>query len=107
MNKILAYIGVYGPVLNLWIYIFVEIFNILNDEISLIYFIMSLFLQFVSPIINHVLKILIKQPRPNGAKDIDKYEKRLDKGSFGMPSGHAQMHSSIITLVYYSNFPFI
>jgi membrane-associated phospholipid phosphatase len=106
MNKILAYVGVYGPLLNLIIYILVEVFNILNDEISLIYFIMSLLLQIISPIMNHVLKVLIKQPRPKGAKDIDKYEKRLDKGSLGMPSGHAQMHSSIITLAYYSNFPF-
>lgn len=106
MNKILAYMGVYGPLLNLIIYILVEVFYILNDEISLIYFIMSLFFQFVTPKINHVLKILIKQPRPKGTKDIDKYEKLLDKGSYGMPSGHAQMHSSIITLAYYSNFPF-
>ena len=106
MNKILAYIGVYGPLVNIIIYILVEVFYILNDEISLIYFIMSIFLPFLSSVVNHVLKILIKQPRPKGTKDIDKYEKRLDKGSFGMPSGHAQMHSSIITLAYYSNFPF-
>ena len=106
MNKILAYMGVYGPLLNLMIYTLVEIFNILNVEISLTYFIMSLFLQVVSPIINHILKKLINQPRPNGTKNIDKYEKLLDKGSLGMPSGHAQMHSSIITLAYYSNFPF-
>ena len=57
------------------IYILVEVFNILNAEISLIYFIMSLLLQIISPIMNHVLKVLIKQPRPKGAKDIDKYEK--------------------------------
>ena len=68
MNKILAYVGVYGPLLNLIIYILVEVFNILNDEISLIYFIMSLLLQIISPIMNHVLKVLIKQPRPKGQR---------------------------------------
>lgn len=106
MNKILAYMGVYGPLINLIIYIIVEIFNILNDDISLIYFIMSLFLQVLGVIVNGILKKLINQPRPKGKKDIDKYEKLLNKGSLGMPAGHAQMHSSIITLAYYSNFPF-
>ena len=81
MNKTLAYIGFYGPVINIIIYILVKIFYILNDEISLIYFIISLFSQVISPIVNHLLKKLINQPRPTGAKDIDQYEKQLDKGS--------------------------
>ena len=45
----------------------------------------------ISHIINYILKILIKQKRPSGAKDCHDYV-TCNEGSdsYGMPSGHAQ-----------------
>jgi membrane-associated phospholipid phosphatase len=81
------YLGVYGPI----ILFFLTIFFLRNMKTYLYFFIIGFGLNNV---INIVLKLLIKEPRPS--KDQRAIEigvvngARISFDKFGMPSGHAQ-----------------
>jgi len=74
-----------GP--NFFLFSAFVIAFVMNQKIGYIYILSVV----VSHILNYVLKILIKQKRPGGAKDCRNYVTCNEKtDSYGMPSGHAQ-----------------
>jgi len=86
------YIGEHGPI----ILIITTIFLLKNRDNLLFYYLIGI---FINTILNLVLKIIIKQPRPN--EDSKKFALALKNfkytfkdgipfNIFGMPSGHAQ-----------------
>jgi membrane-associated phospholipid phosphatase len=98
MEKILDYIGFFGPhilfILNL--FVLWKQFIQYNDYYLYGY---VLFL-FINKFINKLIKSIIKEPRPNGGKNIMDFEDKFYKGieQYGMPSGHVQ--SSFFSLTY-------
>ena len=85
MKPIIKNILVNGP--NFFLFSAIIMAFVMNQKIAYIY----IGAVVISHIINHVLKILIKQKRPNGAKDCHDYVTcNIEADSYGMPSGHAQ-----------------
>ena len=85
MKPIIKNMLVNGP--NFFLFSAFVLAFVMNQRIGYIY-ILSVIL---SHIINHVLKILIKQKRPDGAKDCHDYVTcNIEADGYGMPSGHAQ-----------------
>lgn len=106
---IINYVGLYAPL----ILFFLSVFLLRNTKTYLYYFIIGFGLNNV---INIVLKLLIKEPRPSDdmrAIDIGVVNgARISFDKFGMPSGHAQncgyclsfitlaLNDPIITMLY-------
>lgn len=88
------YIGFYGPV----ILILINIFALLNYPKQLYLYLPFLFMNDI--IINPALKLLTKEPRPNGYENSIGLDKNIYTNAhiYGMPSGHAQ--SSFFSIVY-------
>ena len=85
MKPIIKNMLVNGP--NFFLFSAFVLAYVMNQKIGYIYILSVI----VSHIINHVLKILIKQKRPGGAKDCHDYVTcNVESDSYGMPSGHAQ-----------------
>lgn len=105
-KNILGYVGYYGPVINLIIFIFFIVSLYLNNSINLKILIFLILIQPISSIFNHYLKKIIKQPRPKKNKPINYLDKKtLSSKQYGMPSGHAQANALLVTLSYLSNIP--
>jgi membrane-associated phospholipid phosphatase len=56
----------------------------------------------VNKFINTLIKLIIKEPRPNGGKNIMEFEDKFYKGieKYGMPSGHVQSCFFSLTYLY-------
>lgn len=100
MEKIIDYIGFFGPHILFITSLFVlwKQFIQYNDTFLYGY----IFFLFISKFINKLLKIIIKDPRPNGGKNIIDNEDRFYKGieQYGMPSGHVQSCFFSLTYLY-------
>lgn len=46
---------------------------------------------FLGGLFNQLLKSILRHPRPNNTRYLNKIERCLDGGVYGMPSGHAQL----------------
>lgn len=96
----LHYIGYWGPIILL---VITTILILIYKMAFFKYYILFYFIGFV---LNCVIKLILKEPRPKNQKHLYKFEK--NKGikssigqSFGMPSGHAQTSFySLFTLLF-------
>lgn len=100
-KKSIAYIGSFGP-LFLFGVIAVTIFSRGADIADVL-----LFLAWI-PIglaLNSTLKWVFNEPRPNDSIHLNAWERYLDKGTKGMPSGHAQFVGSEMAMVMCMGLP--
>ena len=85
MNPILTNFFVNGP--NFFVFAAFILALVMNHKIGYVYIIVSI----ISEGLNYGLKHIIKQKRPDGAKDCHDYVTCGEPSeSYGMPSGHAQ-----------------
>ena len=97
MYKVLDYIGYYGPkiLLLLSIYSFYSKYN------HLVIYLTGF---AVNQVINIILKLLVKQPRPEEDKKMFNllvhHDKRILFDKYGMPSGHSQSVWYSTTFIY-------
>lgn len=92
MEKPLLGIGYYGPLLLIAMNLY-----FLYDRFF--WFIVYLIFVVVNTIVNKLLKIIIKEPRPIDSKKYGSFEKLENEEKYGMPSGHAQ--SSGFSIIFY------
>tara|TARA_Y100000992_G_scaffold203917_1_gene139245 strand:+ start:104 stop:658 length:555 start_codon:yes stop_codon:yes gene_type:complete len=102
-------IGYYGPIIlfaTITIYIILpllasitNITNITTITTTTNHILYIIFINAISIELNAILKLLIKQPRPNRSKKININDVKQSK-TYGMPSGHAQIVAN--NLVYLS-----
>ena len=97
MNKMLSYYGAYGLIVTGSIIIISKI-NKTKDNYEKA---KILFLFPGSILLNIVLKLLIKEKRPSGTQNVNMLEKLIDDGTYGMPSGHAQMVGTQLGIVFF------
>ncbi len=106
---LLNYIGYYGPII-----LFVLTLLLLRNMPKYLYFFVSGFI--LNNILNIILKLCIKHPRPNGDQKTIEIAVangvRVGFDQFGMPSGHAQncayclafitmvLNNPMITMIY-------
>ena len=90
----LAYIGSFGPILLFGV-IVVTIFSRGLDTTGLL---LLLAWKPIGMALNSILKWMINEPRPKGSVHLNKWERYLDKGTKGMPSGHAQFVGSELAM---------
>jgi len=97
MNIIIDYIGSYSPI----IMILVSGYKIYNKKTFFTYFYHGI---IFTTILNILLKILFKEPRPNSnAKNIElalKYGEFVNPLDLGMPSGHMQNCFFILSYIF-------
>lgn len=105
--KTLAYLGYIGPVISLIIFVIFITAELISKNISIPIFILYVLCIFISFLLNDFLKKTIRQKRPQESKSITMFEAKIDKNSLGMPSGHAQTSSLLITLSYLTNLPIL
>jgi len=90
--KLMDYIGFFGP----FILFCISLWK-LSTRVPFLYGYVGLFLG--STLINKLLKILFKEPRPDGSRTIvDEPYQGAD--AYGMPSGHAQSVCFSATYLY-------
>lgn len=104
--NILSLIGNYGPL----ILFLLSSFLLRNTSNALFYYIIGF---IFSIILNIILKLTFKQPRPRDNEDLfklalnysNKYNYILPFNIYGMPSGHAQsvMYSTIFIYLMFKN----
>jgi membrane-associated phospholipid phosphatase len=89
---LLDYIGFFGPLLLFCVSVWK-----LSGRISFLYGYIGLFLG--STLINKALKLVFKEPRPEGSRTIigEPYQ---GADEYGMPSGHAQSVTFSMTYLY-------
>lgn len=89
---LLDYVGFFGPILLFCISVWK-----LSVHVPFLYGYLGLFL--ASTVLNKVLKVLFKEPRPEGSMTIvgEPYQ---GADEYGMPSGHAQSVSFSTTYLY-------
>lgn len=96
------YIGLFAPTILLLL----SILFLFDKKIYMLYFVIGF---VINNMLNVILKLLIKEPRPNKDYNIlTENGKRLYFDKYGMPSGHAQLCGfalAYITLVL--NNPYI
>jgi membrane-associated phospholipid phosphatase len=95
MNKILSQLGYFGP---LTLFIQLNALMVKHGISSPMSYLAVLAWQILSLELNHVLKILIRKPRPDGGVSVN-FLDRLDSNDYGMPSGHAQQVFSEFTFI--------
>ena len=105
--KTLAYLGYIGPVISLIIFVIFITTELISKNISIPIFILYILCIFISFLLNDFLKKTIRQKRPQESKSITMFEAKIDKNSLGMPSGHAQTSSLLLTLSYLTNLPIL
>ena len=85
MNPILKNLFVNGP--NFFLFTAFILALVMNQRVGYVYIIA----EFISHALNYGIKHIIKQKRPDGAKDCHDYVTCDEPSdSYGMPSGHAQ-----------------
>ena len=98
-NQILGYIGAFGPVIVLC-FLIGELIMAGASGSQTIWLVLW---QPIGIALNTVMKEIIAQDRPRGSKHVNFIEEAIDSGSKGMPSGHAQMVASEVTLAFLAN----
>lgn len=100
INKLFTYIGFFGPI----VLVIFSIILLIKKTILLRIFFIGL---GVNTLLNIILKILIKDPRPKD--DIPLFEaelahdkRRISFDRFGMPSGHAQTVGYTLGFILFS-----
>jgi len=97
MNIIIDYIGIVSPI----IMIIISGYNIYNKKTFFTYFYHGV---IFTNVLNALLKILFKEPRPNSnAKNIElaiKYGEFVSPFDLGMPSGHMQNCFFVLTYIF-------
>ena len=100
MENIVDYVGFFGP----HILFITSLFILWKQFIQYTdyYLYGYVFFLFVNKFINKLVKLLIKEPRPKGGKNIIDNEDRFYKGieQYGMPSGHVQSCFFSLTYLY-------
>ena len=96
VKRMLGYIGAFGPVIVLCLLIG----DLVMRGASGYQILWLILWQPIGIALNTVLKEVIKQERPRGSKHVNFIEEAIDSGSKGMPSGHAQMVASEVSLAY-------
>jgi len=92
LEKPLFSVGFYGPLLLIGMNIFFLYHRLFWLYIYIIFIVINTY-------INKILKIWIKQPRPDNWKPFISFEKLENEEKYGMPSGHAQ--SCMFSLIFY------
>ena len=82
-HNVLDYIGFFGPLFTF----FISIYKLFNRHFYLFGYLCFVFLNTLS---NHFLKTWIKQPRPEGGRNLIENEPYTGTNRYGMPSSHAQ-----------------
>jgi membrane-associated phospholipid phosphatase len=95
MNKILSQLGYFGP---LTLFILTNALMVKRGETSPMSYFAVLAWQMLNLELNHLLKIIIRKPRPDGGTNVN-FLDRLDSKNYGMPSGHAQQVFSEFTFI--------
>ena len=95
MNKILSQLGYFGP---LTLFILTNALMVKRGVTSPMSYFAVLAWQILNLELNHLLKIMIRKPRPYGGTDVN-FLDRLDSKNYGMPSGHAQQVFSEFTFI--------
>jgi membrane-associated phospholipid phosphatase len=95
MNKILSQLGYFGP---LTLFILLNALMVKRGVTSPTSYFSVLLWQIMSLELNHLLKTLLRKPRPEGATSVN-FLDRLDSTDYGMPSGHAQQVFSEFTFI--------
>jgi len=95
MEKIVDQIGFFGP----QILFIISVISLWKQQAHFYGYLVFL---MINKIINKILKLLIKQPRPNHGKSIIENEDRFYVGieQYGMPSGHMQSCFYSLTYLY-------
>lgn len=99
LEKVLVYVGFFGPFILLFI---TSALLFLSNKYNLLAFYVGGF--FLNSLLNGLLKIVIKDPRPS--EDIKLFEAELHNGKrisfdrYGMPSGHAQSMGYSIGFIF-------
>jgi len=83
LPPIIPFIGLISPIL-------VSIIAVTSLWKQPFYIMVYLFFSIINHGINHLLKSLIKEPRPSGGKTILKIESYEGAEQYGMPSAHSQ-----------------
>ena len=96
--ELFDFIGETGPI-TLFLLIIILLYK--RKEINLIFY--FIIFQIINNILNLLLKLFFKQPRPsNPHKDLSFYKSIFSANKYGMPSGHAQMITSeLLFIIYY------
>jgi membrane-associated phospholipid phosphatase len=85
-------LGFYGPII---MFLFVTI-AIRKQTPFFISYVLGF---FVNAYLNKILKVLIREPRPNGSRNFTGLDNYENEEQFGMPSGHAQ--SVFYSILFY------
>ena len=93
IDSIINHVGFNGPIIN-----FIITFALLFYQKSYLYGFLLCYL--ANAFINKFLKGILKQPRPTDGKSVYAIEDYSGVEQYGMPSGHAQNVSFIITYMY-------
>ena len=99
-------IGYYGPTIlfaTITIYIILPLLGTITNITTITsttnHILYIIFINAISIELNAILKLIIKQPRPNNPRKININDVKYSK-TYGMPSGHAQIVAN--NLVYLS-----
>lgn len=92
--RLLAYIGSFGPI----VLFLVVLAFILSRGLSTTGVVLLLAWKPIGVALNSILKWMINEPRPKGSVHLNRVERLLDKGTKGMPSGHAQLVGSEVAM---------
>ena len=95
MNKLLSQLGYFGP---LTLFILTNALMVKNGITAPMSYFAVLSWQILNLELNHLLKIMIRKPRPDGGTNVN-FLDRLDSKNYGMPSGHAQQVFSEFTFI--------
>ena len=101
LKRSLAYIGSFGP-LVLFGVIAAAIFS---RGIDIAGVVLLLAWKPIGMALNSILKWMINEPRPKGSIHLNDWERYLDKGTKGMPSGHAQFVGSELAMTICMGLP--
>jgi membrane-associated phospholipid phosphatase len=92
IEKPLFSVGFYGPLLLIGMNVYFLYHRLFWLYIYIIFIVINTY-------INKILKIWIKQPRPDNWKSFISFEKLENEEKYGMPSGHAQ--SCMFSVMFY------
>ena len=101
LKTMFAYIGSFGP-LVLFLVIATAIFL---KDVNMTGIILLLAWMPIGMTLKSILKWIINEPRPKGSIHLNNWERYLDKGTNGMPSGHAHFVGSELAMTICMKLP--
>ena len=96
LGSIAALVGAFGPP----VLAIVTIGSVISSGVDTTGLVLLFIWQPVNIGINTVLKWVVDENRPLKPIHVNQLERMIDTGTKGMPSGHAQMSSSVVVLAY-------